>query len=122
MTLNRRFRRRRVFGSSDHDNVRARERGNRFAEASRRQKVSFSERSRRIDQNNINVTRKLQVLKSVIQNKALDSARFQFSALLESIGAGAKFPFLAQTPAEQRRLVIPSRNNVRVLARPRSLR
>jgi hypothetical protein len=111
-----------VFAAGDDDDIGAAERGDWFAKAARGKKMASDEGIRRVEQDNIDIAGELEMLKTVIENKAFDAARFQFPALRETIRAHADGYSVTQAFMKESGLVIPAGRNFDPSDGARSLR
>jgi hypothetical protein len=111
MMLNHRFSGGCVLASRDDNNIGAAERGDWFSKAARRKKMASAEGICRVEQNNIEIARELEMLKTIVENKTFDAATFQFPALHETIRANADGYSVTQAFMKESGLVIPALRN-----------
>ena len=74
----------------DHDDVRAREGGARFAQTSGGKQMATAEGIGRVYEDDIHIARELQMLKAVVQDEPIHAALREFPALCEAICAHAE--------------------------------
>src|SRR5579872_4284627 len=111
VTLNDRFGGGRMLAARDDDNIGAAQRGNWFAKTSSRKKMASAEGIGRVKQNNVDIARELEMLKTVVENKTFDTATCQFPALRETICTNADFDLISEPIVEESRFVIPALRN-----------
>jgi len=111
MATNHRFSGWRVLAARDDDDIGAAQRGDWFAKAARRKQMASAKWICRIEQNNIDIARELEVLKTVVENETFDTGTFQFPALRKTIRANADGNSVTQTFMEKDSFVIPTGRN-----------
>lgn len=76
----------------------------------------------RIDQNNIEVARELEVLKTVVENKTFNAAAFEFPALRKTTRPNTDFDSISDAFVEESGLVVPAFRNLHPIGEVGTLR
>ncbi len=90
-----------MLAARDDDDVGARQRRSRLAQASRRKQVAAAKGIGGVDQDNIHVARKLPMLKAIVKNEPLHSLLSKLAAVSEAVGADAESDAVRQARFEQ---------------------
>src|SRR5580698_766203 len=90
-----------MVASRNNHNVGACQRRSRLTQSACRKQVTATERIRRIDQNDIDVARQLQMLKPVVKNERSDASVSEFAAACEAICADSECDTVAQARLQQ---------------------
>src|ERR1700728_2245930 len=108
-----------MVATRDDNHIRALQRPARLSQTPSWQQIPPAKRHARVDQNDVHIARKFQMLKAIVENEPFDSAICQRNSVFVTIRANSKRHTVRQAGFQKLHFVA-SRNNLRLASRSRS--